>query len=239
MNCAPFFCHVNLPDLPRETKTGAMRRTVLHFLFNLREREIRERGLEVRESSLPAERELRDFSNSMVSTDFPPAPAGKDRLYQVHEIGDMKLRYPNGTGNLQQPLALVKLLGALSEPAKDKTFPQFSSIAGLGAVGCGGLLLGSILGAHLVAGFFSILGYISLAAVSRILHWLRKYLSAEKLFSHIFCKLLVFLCISDFTHHPYVYFCVNLLRFVLFLSTRHTGPSTLRASLCSIPLSFS
>ncbi len=64
--------------------------------------------------------------------------------------GRLRVTYREGTGNLAPPAALMRLLGALSDPARDAEAPQFTQAAGLGHVGLAGVLLGGMLGAHLM-----------------------------------------------------------------------------------------
>ena len=82
------------------------------------------------------------------------------------QAGKLTVLFPasvgSSTGNLTPPLHLLELLGALSDPRNDKDYPQYKSIAGLGYVGGAGLLLGTLLGFHLLGLFLSLFHFHSL-----------------------------------------------------------------------------
>lgn len=63
-------------------------------------------------------------------------------------VGKVKVTYREGTGNLQPPYEVMRLLGALSDPAQDNSAPHYALIAGLGSVALAALLLGGMLGLH-------------------------------------------------------------------------------------------
>ena len=78
------------------------------------------------------------------------------------QAGHLTVTFPAGRGNLSPPTHLLQLLGSLSDSTKDKEYPHYTSIVGLGYVGGTGLVLGVLLGFHLLGLILAVFHFHSL-----------------------------------------------------------------------------
>lgn len=104
------------------------------------------------------------FAKSKIMPVPNTTPPNSDAAPTLRRIkaGHLTLTYPAGKGNLSPPMHLLNLLGTLSDPQRDREYPQFSNISGLGYVGGVGLVLGMLLGVHFLGLLLSVFYFHSL-----------------------------------------------------------------------------